>query len=89
MTDAADLIERARDLAASVATPADSAVELAKHAAGNRDALTVARDHFIARLHAGSDDFEATRALRVVHKAIELTPRTGIVIVEGRRARRT
>lgn len=89
MTDAAALIAFAGRLAADGALPDDGGRQLAERAGGDRDALTVARDHFILRLSAQSNDFEATRALRVVHKAIEVTPRTGIVIVEGRRARRT
>jgi hypothetical protein len=89
MPDAAALIDAAARLAADGALPTDGGPRLAEQAGGDRDALTAARDHFIGKLHARSDDFEATRALRLVHKAIEATPRTGIVIVEGRRARRT
>lgn len=89
MANVTELIDRARRLAADGAFASDAGAQLAEVADGDREALTTARDHFIARLHARSDDFDATKALRVVHKAIELTPRTGIVIVEGRRARRT
>jgi hypothetical protein len=91
MTEAAELIDLASGLAAEGArTDAEAAAaQLVERAAGDRDALTAARDHFIARLTHRSDDFEATRALRAVHKAIASTPRTGIVLVEGRRTRRT
>lgn len=89
MADVAELTDLALRLTANGPPSDDGAAQLAARAAGDRDALTASRDHFIDRLRARADDFAASRALGLVHKAIALTPRTGILIVDGRHSRRT
>lgn len=89
MAEVAELIDLAVRLTADSPPPDDAVAQLVARADGDRDALTAARDHFIDRLRARADDFAASRALGVVHKAIALTARTGILIVDGRHSRRT
>ncbi len=56
---------------ALVGGPADSAVEeLVAMAGGRREPLVGARDALVGRLHRRSDDFDATKALRLVSRAL-------------------
>lgn len=49
-----------------------AAAELAALAGHQRQPLEQAAAVFIARLHRRSDDFDATGALRLVHRALDL-----------------
>jgi hypothetical protein len=67
---------------------ADAAVRLARDGdrersvrqlqelAGDRACLEALRDYFVARLHRRHDDYDATRALRLVITALQRTPMT-------------
>jgi hypothetical protein len=49
----------------------DRAVGRLQHLAGDRRGLEALRDHFVDRLHRRSDDFDATRSLRLVIAALQ------------------
>jgi hypothetical protein len=56
---------------ALVSGPADEAVdELVALVGGQREPLVGARDALVGRLHRRSDDFDATKALRLVSRAL-------------------
>lgn len=52
----------------------DRAVGRLRHLAGDRRGLQALRDHFVDRLHRRSDDFDATRSLRLVIAALQRVP---------------
>jgi hypothetical protein len=52
----------------------DRAVGRLQHLAGDRRGLEALRDHFVDRLHRRSDDFDATRSLRLVIAALQGVP---------------
>jgi hypothetical protein len=49
----------------------DAITELVKLADGRREPLEAAARNFVQRLHRRSDDFEATKALRLVSGALD------------------
>jgi hypothetical protein len=65
----AAILERAPDLGRRADRPA-AAEELIQLAAGDRTALAEARQQFVRRLHARTDDYDATAALLVVNRAL-------------------
>ncbi len=54
----------------------DRAVRKLRELAGDRGCLEATRDYFVARLHRRQDDYDATRGLQLVIKALQLTPFT-------------
>lgn len=64
------IISRALELAAAGADRRQAADELIGASAGRREPLESARGHFVARLHADSADYEATKALLLVNAAL-------------------
>lgn len=64
------ITRRAEELGAAGAAPFEAAEELVRMSAGQRQPLKSARDYFVARLHADSADYEATKALQVVNAAL-------------------
>jgi hypothetical protein len=52
----------------------DRAVRRLLDLAGDRRGLEGLRDHFVDRLHGRSDDFDATRGLRLVITALQRVP---------------
>ncbi len=52
----------------------DRAVRRIQDLAGDRRGLQALRDHFVDRLRRRSDDFDATRGLRLVITALQRVP---------------
>lgn len=61
---------RAEELGAAGAARVEAAEDLVRLSAGRREPLESARDYFVARLHADSADYEATKALQLVNVAL-------------------
>ena len=70
MSDPEEIISRAVALGAAGADRQQAAQELVELSAGQRESLELARDHFVARLHKDSADYEATNALLLVNTAL-------------------
>lgn len=70
MTTPDDIARKAVELTRSPDRDA-AAAELADLAGHRRQPLEQATAIFIARLHRRSDDFEATHALRLLHRALD------------------
>jgi hypothetical protein len=70
MPDPELIISRALELGAAGADRRQAAEELVRASAGQREPLESARDHFVARLHGDSADYEATKALLLVNVAL-------------------
>ena len=69
MADSEEVISRALALGAAGADRQSAAEELVRMSAG-REPLESARDHFVARLHDNSSDYDATKALQLVNAAL-------------------
>jgi hypothetical protein len=54
----------------------DRAVRRLRELAGDRACLEATRDYFVARLHRRQDDYDATRGLQLVIKALQEMPFT-------------
>jgi hypothetical protein len=52
----------------------ERAVRQLRELAGDRACLEAIRDYFVARLHRRQDDYDATRGLQLVIKALQQTP---------------
>jgi hypothetical protein len=61
----------AQQLVQSAASSATAVSDLVAAADGRRSALEDGRDVFIDRLHRVSDDYAATKALRLIYAAID------------------
>lgn len=70
MSDPDAIVSRALVLGAGGADQQTAAEELVRISEGQRERLEVARDHFVARLHTDSADYEATTALKLVNAAL-------------------
>ena len=70
MSDPEAIISRAVALGAGEAERSQAAEELVQLSAGRREDLEAARDHFVARLHKDSADYDATNGLLVVNAAL-------------------
>ncbi|HWC12425.1 MAG TPA: hypothetical protein VG455_14540 [Acidimicrobiales bacterium] len=70
MPDPDPIIGRALALGAAGAGRTEAAEELVRLSEGRREPLALARDRFVARLHADSADYEATKALLLVNAAL-------------------
>lgn len=95
----ADVVAR-RAVELSAASDQDSAAveELVDLAGRERRPLEAAAGVFVARLHRRSDDYEATRALHLIHRALaavgwtttqiaSVTSRRGVARLRARRRR--
>jgi hypothetical protein len=70
VADPEAVISRALALGAEGGDRQPAAEELVRMSEGRRQLLESARDHFVARLHRDSADYEATKALLVVNAAL-------------------
>lgn len=63
--------EQVVDLAGRVSDPDEAAARLVELAGGQRRPLEEARRRFVRRLHRASNDYDATRGLRLTSRALE------------------
>lgn len=68
--DLDQIVRRAVALGVAGGDRPQAAEELVRLSEGRREPLASARDHFVARLHSDSADYEATKALRLVNRAL-------------------
>jgi hypothetical protein len=74
VADPEAIISRALELGTGGADRQDAAEELMRMSAGQREPLESARDHFVARLHGNSADYDATKALQLINVALPRVP---------------
>ena len=70
ISDPEAIISRALALGAGGADRQEAVQELLSMAAGRREPLESARDHFLARLRADTADYDATNALQLVNSVL-------------------